>query len=56
MPKLRVERRVLVLLTEAQMRTLIAYKPKSLGQWRVHLAVFRTGRCPLLDAARSSCS
>jgi site-specific recombinase XerD len=39
MPKLRVEHRVLALLTEAQMRVLVAYKPKSLGQWRVHLAV-----------------
>src|SRR5204862_4060131 len=39
LPKLRVENRVLVLLSEAQMKALIAYKPKSLGQWRVHLAV-----------------
>jgi site-specific recombinase XerD len=30
-PKLRVENRVLVVLTEAQMRALIAYKPTSLG-------------------------
>jgi site-specific recombinase XerD len=30
-PKLRVENRVLVVLTEAQMRPLIAYKPTSLG-------------------------
>jgi site-specific recombinase XerD len=39
LPKLRVEHRVLELLTETQMKALIAYKPKSLGQWRVHLAV-----------------
>jgi len=39
LPKLRAEHRVLVLLTETEMKTLIAYKPKSLGQWRAHLAV-----------------
>jgi integrase/recombinase XerD len=36
--KLRVERRVLVLLDDAQMRALIAYKPTTFGQRRVHLA------------------
>ena len=39
LPKLRAEHRVLVLLTEAEMKMLIAYKPKTLGQWRAHLAV-----------------
>jgi site-specific recombinase XerD len=39
LPKLRVEHRVLAVLTEAQMRALIAYKPTSLGQRRVHIAV-----------------
>jgi site-specific recombinase XerD len=37
-PKLRVERRMLSLLDDAQMRALIGYKPTSLGQRRVHLA------------------
>jgi integrase/recombinase XerD len=36
--KLRVERRVLQVLDERQMRILIAYKPTSFGQRRVHLA------------------
>ena len=36
--KLRVEKRVLQLLDEAQMRRLISYKPKAFGQCRVHLA------------------
>jgi len=36
--KLRVERRVLQLLGETQMRVLIGHKPSSFGQRRVHLA------------------
>ena len=36
--KLRVERRVLQLLDETQMRVLIGYKSSSFGQRRVHLA------------------
>jgi integrase/recombinase XerD len=36
--KLRVERRLLTLLTDAQMRAVIGYKPKTLRQARVHLA------------------
>jgi integrase/recombinase XerD len=36
--KLRVERRVLQLLNETQMRVLIGHKPSSFGQRRVHLA------------------
>jgi site-specific recombinase XerD len=36
--KLRVERRILPLLDDAQMRALIGYKPTSFGQRRVHLA------------------
>jgi integrase/recombinase XerD len=38
LPKLRVERRLLTLLDEAQMRALIGYKPKTFRQARVHLA------------------
>ena len=36
--KLRVERRVLTVLDDGQIRALIGFKPKTLGQWRVHLA------------------
>ena len=36
--KLRVERRLLKLLDDAQMRALIGYKPKTFRQARVHLA------------------
>jgi integrase len=36
--KLRVERRMLSILDDTQMRVLIGYKPTSLGQRRVHLA------------------
>ena len=36
--KLRVERRLLTLLDDAQMRVLIGYKPKTFRQARVHLA------------------
>jgi integrase len=36
--KLRVERRLLTLLDEAQMRALIGFKPKTFRQVRVHLA------------------
>jgi integrase len=36
--KLRVERRLLTLLDDAQMRALIGYKPKTFRQARVHLA------------------
>ena len=36
--KLRVERRLLTLLDEAQMRALIGFKPKTFRQARVHLA------------------
>ncbi len=36
--KLRVERRLLTLLDDAQMRALIGYKPKTFRQSRVHLA------------------
>lgn len=39
MPKLRVERRVLTLLNDGQMRMLIGYKPKTFRQARLHLAV-----------------
>ena len=39
LPKLRVERRLLTLLDDAQMRVLIGYKPKTFRQARVHLAV-----------------
>ena len=38
LPKLRVERRVLSVLDETQMRVMIGYKPSSFGQRRVHLA------------------
>jgi integrase/recombinase XerD len=38
LPKLRVERRMLSVLDDAQMRALIGYKPTSLGQRRVHVA------------------
>jgi integrase/recombinase XerD len=38
LPKLRVERRLLTLLDDTQMRVLIGYKPKTLRQARVHLA------------------
>lgn len=37
--KLRVEKRVLDLLTEPQMRHLIGYKPKTYRETRLHLAV-----------------
>ena len=36
--KLRVERRLLTLLDDAQMRAMIGYKPKTFRQARVHLA------------------
>jgi integrase/recombinase XerD len=36
--KLRVERRLLTLLTDAQIRALIAYRPTTLRQAQVHLA------------------
>jgi integrase/recombinase XerD len=36
--KLRVERRLLTLLDDAQMRALIGYRPKTFRQARVHLA------------------
>ena len=39
LPKLRVERRLLTLLDDAQMRVLIGHKPKTFRQARVHLAV-----------------
>src|SRR6185436_3675789 len=38
LPKLRVERRMLSVLDDTQMRALIGYKPTSLGQRRVHVA------------------
>ena len=38
LPKLRVEKRILSVLDEAQMRALIGYRPTSLGQRRVHVA------------------
>jgi integrase/recombinase XerD len=37
--KLRVEKRVLTLLNDAQMRALIGFRPKTLQQSRTHLAV-----------------
>jgi len=37
-PKLRVERRLLTLLDDAQMRALIGYRPKTFRQARVHVA------------------
>jgi integrase/recombinase XerD len=37
--KLRVERRLLTLLDDAQMRTLIGFKPRTFRQARTHLAV-----------------
>ena len=40
--KLRLERRILAVLDDAQMRTLIGYRPTSLGQRRVHLAALLT--------------
>jgi len=39
LPKLRVERRILALLDDTQMRVLIGYKPKHFYQARLHLAV-----------------
>ena len=39
LPKLRVERRVLIVLNDTQMRMLIGYKPKTFRQARLHLAV-----------------
>jgi integrase/recombinase XerD len=38
LPRLRVEKRILSVLDDAQMRALIGYKPRSLGQRRVHVA------------------
>jgi len=38
LPKLRVERRLLTLLDDTQIRALIGYRPKTLRQARVHLA------------------
>jgi site-specific recombinase XerD len=38
LPKLRVERRLLKLLDDAQMRVLIGYRPSTFRQARVHLA------------------
>ncbi|HJZ72095.1 MAG TPA: site-specific integrase, partial [Vicinamibacterales bacterium] len=40
--KLRLKRRILAVLDDVQMRTLIGYKPTSLGQRRVHLAALLT--------------
>jgi integrase/recombinase XerD len=40
--KLRVERRILAVLDDAQMRALIGYRPTSFGQRRVHLAALLT--------------
>src|SRR5262249_17271826 len=40
--KLRLERRILAVLDDAQMRMLIAYRPTSFGQRRVHLAALLT--------------
>jgi site-specific recombinase XerD len=40
--KLRVERRILAVLDDAQMRVLIGYRPTSFGQRRVHLAAVLT--------------
>lgn len=42
LPKLRVERRILPLLDDAQMRALIGYRPTTFGQRRVHLAALLT--------------
>jgi integrase/recombinase XerD len=38
LPKLRVERRLLTLLDDTQLRALIGYRPKTFRQARVHLA------------------
>src|SRR5262249_44644774 len=40
--KLRLERRILAVLDDAQMRPLLAYPPTSLGQRRVHLPALLT--------------
>jgi integrase/recombinase XerD len=37
LPRMRVEKRVLQLLDDTQMRVLVAYKPKTLCQWRTHI-------------------
>lgn len=42
---LKVEKRVLVTLTEPQIRQLLGYKPRAYAEWRVH-----TLDCLLLDA------
>ena len=45
LPKLRVERRVLMLRNDTQMRVLIGYKPKTFRQARLHLATADAARC-----------
>lgn len=47
LPKLRVEQRVLSLLTEAQMRILITYKARTFREARLHLAILMILDCGL---------
>jgi integrase/recombinase XerD len=56
LPLLKVERRVLVTLTEAQIRQLLSFRPRTFHEWRVHAlvaAVLDTG-CRIDELLRLS--